>query len=137
MTTMIINRAACLEACATEGGELVGRDPRRMGRDALQAAGFEPMSLAEAIRAKCLDCCAGSAQEVRYCVAVTCPSWPYRMGLNPFRAERSAAQIEAARKAGARMAVLRAGPKKTSLPEPGLTPDGSGDRGALLSGPER
>src|SRR5215470_18837512 len=121
MTTMMINRAACLEPCATEGGELVGRDPRQMGLAALHAAGLKPMTPMEVIRAKCLDCCAGSAQEVRYCVAVTCPSWPYRMGSSPFRAERSAAQIEAARKAGARMAVLRAEPKKTSLPEPGPT----------------
>jgi hypothetical protein len=47
----------------------------------------------------------GSAQEVRYCVAVTCPSWSYRMGGNPFRAplseERRKAQAEALAKARA------------------------------------
>jgi hypothetical protein len=95
---MTIDRMTCLEACATEGGNLVGRDPRQMGRAGLEASGFEPMKLMEAIRAKCLDCCAGSAQEVRYCVAVNCPSWPFRMGVSPWRAERSPAQIEAARK---------------------------------------
>ena len=56
-----------------------------MGRIGLEAAGFESMTPMAAIRAKCLDCCAGSAQEVRYCVATSCPSWPYRMGSNPFR----------------------------------------------------
>src|SRR6516225_1010929 len=80
-----INRRSCLEPCATEGGNLVGRDPRKMGSSGLMAAGFEAMTPMEVIRAKCLDCCAGSAQEVRYCVAVNCPSWPYRMGSNPFR----------------------------------------------------
>ena len=80
-----IDRTACLEPCAAEGGNLIGRDPRRMGKAALEAAGFRRMTPLAVIRAKCLDCCAGSAQEVRYCVAVDCPSWPYRMGSNPFR----------------------------------------------------
>jgi hypothetical protein len=39
----------------------------------------------DVIRAKCLDCSAGQADEVRKCVAVTCALWPYRMGSNPFR----------------------------------------------------
>jgi len=30
--------------------------------------------------------CNGSAQEVRLCTAVDCPSWPFRMGRNPWRA---------------------------------------------------
>jgi hypothetical protein len=82
---MTIDRKACLEPSETAGGNLVGRDPRQMGRAGLEAGGFEPMTPMEVIRAKCLDCCAGSAQEVRYCVAVDCPSWPYRMGSPPFR----------------------------------------------------
>jgi hypothetical protein len=56
-----------------------------MGKAALEAAGLKPMTPMMAIRAKCLDCCAGLAQEVRYCVSTGCPSWPYRMGSNPFR----------------------------------------------------
>ena len=44
----------------------VGRDPR-------------------ALRLNCLDCCNGSTQEVRLCTAVDCPSWPFRMGKNPWR----------------------------------------------------
>src|SRR5215469_14547802 len=55
---------------------LVGRDPRRMAQRELRAMGHEPMSPMEAIRAKCLDCCAGSLHEVGCCVAMACPSWP-------------------------------------------------------------
>ena len=97
-----INRRSCLEPCATEGGNLVGRDPRKMGSSGLMAAGFEPMTPMEVIRAKCLDCCAGSAQEVRYCVAVNCPSWPYRMGSNPFRPPVSEERKAALRANGAK-----------------------------------
>lgn len=37
----------------------------------------------KAIRAKCLDCCAGAKQEVRYCTCKNCPLYPYRMGKRP------------------------------------------------------
>jgi hypothetical protein len=37
----------------------------------------------KAIRAKCLDCCCGSAHEVRLCTAETCTLHPYRMGKRP------------------------------------------------------
>lgn len=40
----------------------------------------------KSIRAKCLDCCCGQAQEVRLCSSQTCPLWPFRMGKNPNRA---------------------------------------------------
>lgn len=39
----------------------------------------------KAIRAKCLDCCVGQAQEVRLCPVHDCPLYPYRMGHNPNR----------------------------------------------------
>src|SRR5215472_14531932 len=103
----MIDCTKCLEPSAPESGNLVGRDPRRMGKAALEAAGFERASPMEVIRTKCIDCCAGHAQEVRYCVQVDCPAWPYRMGSNPFRAERSPAQIEASRENAARMASRR------------------------------
>ena len=41
-----------------------------------------------ALRARCLDCCCGQASEVRKCVSVECRSWPFRMGVNPFRQKR-------------------------------------------------
>ena len=37
----------------------------------------------KAIRAKCLDCCCGSAQEVRLCEISTCPLYPYKSGHKP------------------------------------------------------
>ena len=37
----------------------------------------------KAIRAKCLDCCCGHPSEVRFCTAVKCPLYPYRMGKRP------------------------------------------------------
>lgn len=38
-----------------------------------------------AIRLKCLDCSAGSAQEVRECNFTDCPLYYYRSGHNPKR----------------------------------------------------
>lgn len=40
------------------------------------------------IRAKCLDCCAGSAKEVDACPAEKCPLWRWRFGKNPYREKR-------------------------------------------------
>lgn len=37
----------------------------------------------KAIRAKCLDCCAGQTNEVCACVLKKCALWPYRMGHRP------------------------------------------------------
>lgn len=37
----------------------------------------------KAIRAKCLDCCCGSAKEVRLCTNKKCPLYPYRFGKRP------------------------------------------------------
>ena len=39
----------------------------------------------KAIRAKCLDCMCGSAQEVRLCPVTDCSLYPYRLGHNPNR----------------------------------------------------
>src|SRR5579885_2938946 len=76
-----------------------GRDPRRMARAELRAMGHRPMSPTQAIRARCLDCCAGSPDEVRKCVALRCPSWPFRMGVSPWRPPRTEAQLAAAKRA--------------------------------------
>lgn len=73
-------------------GYFVGRDPRTMTTAELMAMGHEQLSPMAAIRAKCLDCCAGSVHEVRLCVAMTCPSWPFRTGKNPWRAPMSEEQ---------------------------------------------
>jgi hypothetical protein len=89
-------RAAGYESSGTDDW-LIGRDPRRMAQHELRAMGHEPMSATAAIRARCLDCC-GSPDEVRKCVATACPSWPWRMGTNPWRQPMSEEQREARRR---------------------------------------
>src|SRR5689334_11994705 len=92
-----------------DGDYLVGRDPREMEPAELEAMGHEAMSPMAAIRAKCLDC-AGTSDEVRRCVAMTCPSWPFRTGKNPWR-EISQARREAGRRLAARMAGKSSEPR--------------------------
>lgn len=54
----------------------------------------------KAIRAKCLDCSAGQANEVRECNIPDCPLYPFRMGHNPnCKREFTPAREEAIRKA--------------------------------------
>ena len=59
-----------------------------MTPDDLRKIGHEPMSPLKALRLRCLDCCIGSAHEVKHCGAVKCPSWPFRLGQNPWRKKR-------------------------------------------------
>ena len=40
----------------------------------------------KAIRLKCLDCCCGSAHEVKMCPVKNCPLHLFRLGKNPNRA---------------------------------------------------
>jgi peptidase E len=63
-------------------GSTEGRDPREVP---LAELGDFPSTL-QAIRAKCIDCCAGSRSEVAKCTAIGCALWPYRTGHNPRRA---------------------------------------------------
>ncbi len=42
----------------------------------------------KAIRAKCLDCSCGSANEVKLCPVTKCPLYPFRDGHNPNIAKR-------------------------------------------------
>ena len=72
-----------------------------------------PLTPRKAMREKCLDCCAGSAYEVRICPIPSCTLWPFRMGrgicTDPKGAvqttDRSEAQKKAARQAGKRLAA--------------------------------
>ena len=77
-----MNRHIGLDLC---DGFDVGRDPRAMTAAELEQLGHARVSPLRALRLKCLDCCNHSAQEVRLCTAVDCPSWPFRMGKNPWR----------------------------------------------------
>jgi hypothetical protein len=98
---------------AGSDGQRIGRDPRKMGPDELRALGHAPMAPAAAIRAHCLDCCGGSSDEVRKCTAVRCPSWPFRTGVNPWRAPLSEAE-----RARRRERIARVGKRAGNLPQP-------------------
>lgn len=50
----------------------------------------------KAIRAKCLDCCFDSNNEVKYCTVTQCSLWPYRLGRNPYRKEMTQEEKERA-----------------------------------------
>ena len=69
-------------------GMMIGRDPRVLLVKDLEAIGHRPMSAQEALRLRCVDCCAGVFSEVRKCTAVACPSWPFRMGKSPWKEKR-------------------------------------------------
>ena len=81
---MAIDKKAGLEDL-NEKDRGVGKDPIALGVEGLKAIGHKRMSPLRALRLRCLDCCAGSHQEVRLCPAVACASWPFRMGKNPWR----------------------------------------------------
>ncbi len=86
----------------------VGRDPRSMLADELTQLGHTWVSPLRALRLKCLDCCNDSAQEVRLCTAVGCPSWPFRMGRNPWTGPVSEARREHGRRLGLKRTANRA-----------------------------
>jgi hypothetical protein len=71
-----------------DGSGLVGKIPCEVPPEILSHYHGEKNPL-KAIRARCLDCCCDQPGEVRKCVAVACPSWPFRMGTNPFRQRRT------------------------------------------------
>jgi hypothetical protein len=69
-----------------------------MTQGELREAGHEPKAPLQALRARCLDCCVYQEKEVALCPAVDCPSWPFRMGTDPWRKPASQARREAARR---------------------------------------
>ena len=81
------------------GEDLVGLDPGQIKQDQLRALGHLPQSPLQALRRRCLDCCGHQPSEVRNCIAVSCPSWPFRMGSNPWRRAPSAELRESRRQA--------------------------------------
>ena len=104
-----------------DGGEAIGRDPRKIPVEEFAQAGLEGNPLLRVIRAKCLDCCGGQESEVRKCVAIACPNWPYRMGANPFRAAREITE-EQREQLVARMARARAASASQDASPANLTP---------------
>lgn len=111
-------------------GHPAGRDPREMTRDELREAGHEPMSPLQALRARCLDCCGHQEKEVALCTAVDCPSWPFRMGTDPWRKPASEARRVAARRTMANLNARRN--RRGSVPPP--TPPEHGIAPSLAAG---
>ncbi|CAB4202253.1 hypothetical protein UFOVP1623_6 [uncultured Caudovirales phage] len=72
----------------TLSGKACGKNPGTLSREELEALGHKPMSPGKSLRLRCLDCCAGAMSEVKLCPAVACPSWPFRMGKNPWRSKK-------------------------------------------------
>lgn len=52
-----------------------------------------------AVRAKCLDCCMGQANEVKLCTIADCSLYPFRFGKDPYVTKRvlTEEQLEQAR----------------------------------------
>jgi hypothetical protein len=89
-----------------EDGFFEGCDPRQIPTSVLEEIGHKATPVLGVLRAHCLDC-SHSVSEVRRCTSVSCALWPYRMGTNPFRAERSEAQRAADQAAGDRLRAMR------------------------------
>lgn len=75
-------------AATADAGAQVGKLPGFLSLHDLRGLG-RPESPIKAIRAKCLDCSGGVPSEVRKCVVVRCPLWPFRMGVSPFHGRRA------------------------------------------------
>lgn len=60
----------------------------------------------KAIRAFCIDCCGGSAYEVKLCTAPKCALYPFRLGKNPYRTKREMTEEQRA-EAAERLAKAR------------------------------
>jgi hypothetical protein len=114
-------------------GHPAGHDPREMTQDQLRKAGHEPMSPLQALRARCLDCCGYQEKEVALCPSVDYPSWPFRMGTDPWRKPASEARREAA---GRTMTKLNARRRKQDGTEPSDRPLDSGNAPLSAEGSE-
>ena len=68
---------------ALDGGELVGRLPKEIGKEGLKDLGYST-SPVKAIRAHCIMCSGDSPSEVRKCTGIGCPLWAFRMGTSPY-----------------------------------------------------
>ena len=77
----------------SDGGVYIGKDPRKIFPEQFADSGVRLMPVMKAIRAKCIDCCAGQVAEVRKCASFHCPLWPMRMGNFP-RKLRAALKAE-------------------------------------------
>jgi|GEM_PF-2203975 hypothetical protein len=72
-----------------------GVSPSDLTAEQFNKIGHEKISPMKVIRLKCLDCCCGSPVEVKACVMLDCPLWPFRMGKNIWRTPISDERREA------------------------------------------
>ena len=52
-----------------------------------------PKSELKAIRMKCLDCSAGSSNEIEHCPVIECPLWTHRFNMTPRTALRKGRNV--------------------------------------------
>lgn len=95
----------------SDEGELVGKHPGDVPPQILSLK-FRAQNPLKAIREKCLDCCCGNGSEVRKCIAMDCPLWPFRMGTNPFRKKRELSPAQ--KREGPNACLSRALSKRSS-----------------------
>lgn len=62
----------------------------------LTELGHEPMSALQALRLQGLDCCYFQPIEVAMCPRNKCPSWPFRLGHNPWKKRREPTEAQLA-----------------------------------------
>lgn len=61
----------------------------KMKKSSANRGNLKRRTRAQAIRAKCMDCCCDYSPEVRNCEIKNCPLWIYRMGYEmDFNGER-------------------------------------------------
>lgn len=64
-------------------------DTRTVPIEYLDGLGIHRTSRGDAIRAYCVQICmCGSTKAVLECVSTACPLWPFKMGNDPWRAQR-------------------------------------------------
>lgn len=76
-----VDRSTFIETLPT--GDKMEKVPGKIPVSDLKVLGHPDRPI-DAIRANCRQCSGGSTAEVRKCVAVACPLWPFRMGYNPY-----------------------------------------------------
>ena len=81
------------------------------------------MTPMKAIRAKCLDCCCGSSEEVKLCPCEKCSLWVYRLGTNPFIQKREYTEEDRQKMRERLAANLAKKPRKSS----GTETEGGGE----------
>lgn len=102
-------------AIRSDGGCWIGRRPEEVPPEIL-ARKFRAQNPLKALRDRCLDCCCGNGSEVRKCTAIDCPSWPFRMGTNPFRQKRTLSAEQTAEMVE-RLAQARSNNRRLTRPD--------------------